>query len=167
MFYFFSNLSFFRKQIIRQRVRNSTGNLHTVSHHNPKTVLCYGDSNTWGYDSVTGSRFAIFSLCIRWPGVVQTMLGTNIRIVECGLSGRTTVMDDHAYPSWCNGRKVLGPTLHTTKPIDLVILFLGTNDLQTKYRKTAADVRFIFFLNKKNKKIDFFFYKNFVPNKIF
>ena len=53
-----------------------------------RTVLCYGDSNTWGSDPETGERFAPE---VRWPGVLARGLGEGFRVVEEGLSGRTTV----------------------------------------------------------------------------
>jgi lysophospholipase L1-like esterase len=37
-----------------------------------KTVLCYGDSNTWGFDPETGERFPED---VRWPGVLRAKLG--------------------------------------------------------------------------------------------
>lgn len=36
-----------------------------------KNILCFGDSNTWGYDPVTGSRYAYD---VRWTGRLQQML---------------------------------------------------------------------------------------------
>ena len=33
-----------------------------------KNILCFGDSNTWGYDPVTGSRYAYD---VRWTGRLQ------------------------------------------------------------------------------------------------
>jgi lysophospholipase L1-like esterase len=32
-----------------------------------RTILCYGDSNTWGYEPATGNRFPED---VRWPGVL-------------------------------------------------------------------------------------------------
>ena len=51
-----------------------------------KTVLCYGDSITWGYNPVDGSRFPFEQ---RWPGVLQARLGSSYRVIEEGLNGRT------------------------------------------------------------------------------
>jgi lysophospholipase L1-like esterase len=57
----------------------------------PKTVLCYGDSNTWGFRPDTKERFDEDT---RWPGVLRNELGGGFRVVEEGLNGRTTVWDD-------------------------------------------------------------------------
>lgn len=44
-----------------------------------KTVLCYGDSITWGFNPVDGSRFPFER---RWPGVLQAALGGGYRVIE-------------------------------------------------------------------------------------
>jgi lysophospholipase L1-like esterase len=56
-----------------------------------KTVLCYGDSNTWGYDPLTQDRFPRDT---RWPGILRHELGEGYLVIEEGLNGRTTVWDD-------------------------------------------------------------------------
>ena len=40
-----------------------------------KTVLCYGDSNTWGYMPETDGRFPWE---VRWPGIPLIKHGYNI-----------------------------------------------------------------------------------------
>lgn len=65
-----------------------------------KTILCYGDSNTWGYDPVTGGRLERDR---RWPGVLRTQLGEGYLVIEEGLNGRTTVWDD-PIEGYKNGR---------------------------------------------------------------
>lgn len=54
-------------------------------------ILCFGDSNTFGYDTVNDSRFP---WGIRWTSLVQEKLGEEYRIIEEGMGGRTTVWDD-------------------------------------------------------------------------
>jgi lysophospholipase L1-like esterase len=66
---------------------------------------------------------------IRWTGVCQQILGSGYRILEEGLPGRTTVYDDPC-DSLMNGLDALGYTLASQKPVDLVVLFLGTNDIK-------------------------------------
>ncbi len=101
-----------------------------------KTVLCYGDSNTWGYVGGTGERFAPD---VRWTGVMQTALGEGYRVIEEGLNGRTTVWDDPIEGDK-NGETYLRPCLETQKPIDLVVLMLGTNDLKRRFSLSAYDI---------------------------
>ena len=99
-----------------------------------KQILCYGDSNTWGTigrwlkSDEPSERFDEFT---RWPCVVQRELGENYHIIEEGLGGRTTI-----YPpvneAWKNGEPYLTPCLLSHRPLDLVIIMLGTNDLHVK-----------------------------------
>lgn len=91
-----------------------------------KRVLCFGDSNTWGYTPGTGERYGSGT---RWTGVAQQMLGDGYCIVEAGLSGRTTVFDD-PYDDYMNGAAALGYALLEASPVDLVVIMLGTNDLK-------------------------------------
>ena len=101
-----------------------------------KTILCYGDSNTWGYDPVTQDRFPVEE---RWPGVLAHELGAGYRVVEEGLGGRTTVWDD-PIEGYKNGREYLIPCLESHKPIDLITILLGTNDLKKRFSVSAYDV---------------------------
>lgn len=92
----------------------------------PKRILCYGDSNTWGAIPGTGARHPENK---RWTGICQTLLGDGYRILEEGLPGRTTVYDDPCEP-FMNGLGGLGYTLLSQKPLDLVVLCLGANDVK-------------------------------------
>ncbi len=101
-----------------------------------RTILCFGDSNTYGYDPVGGGRFA---RDVRWPGVLAAELGDGWHVIEEGLGGRTTVHDDPLQP-YCNGLEYLGPCLYSHAPLDLVVLFLGLNDLKPRFGLPASDV---------------------------
>jgi lysophospholipase L1-like esterase len=103
----------------------------------PKTILCYGDSNTWGF--VPGSEGERFAWEVRWPGVLQSELGFEYRVIEEGLSGRTTVLDNPLEP-YKNGREYLAPCLQSHQPLDLVAIFLGTNDLGDRYPLPPLDI---------------------------
>jgi lysophospholipase L1-like esterase len=102
-----------------------------------KNILCYGDSNTWGYNALTKERF---SPEIRWPGVLRKELGSLYWVVEEGLNGRTTVWDDPIEGEWKNGLRFLTPCLESHAPLDLVILMLGTNDLKMRYAVSTSDI---------------------------
>jgi hypothetical protein len=56
-----------------------------------KHILCYGDSNTWGYNAATGGRY---DDDVRWTQRLGEMLGPDYLIGEAGLNGRTTVFED-------------------------------------------------------------------------
>lgn len=90
-----------------------------------KTILCYGDSNTWGAIPMTGLRYPED---VRWTGVAAKELGPEYRIIEAGLSGRRTVWDD-PFDGYRNGLDGLGYFIHSAKPLDMVVLMLGCNDL--------------------------------------
>ena len=98
-----------------------------------KTILCYGDSNTWGYNPSMGGRYARDE---RWPGVLRKELGEGYLVIEEGLNGRTTVWDD-PIEGYKNGKTYLVPCLETHKPLDLVIILLGTNDLKMRFSVSA------------------------------
>ena len=88
-------------------------------------VLCYGDSNTWGYEASTAERLGRWD---RWPGVLQRELGDDVHVIEEGQNGRTTVFDVPFEPHR-NGLTHLPVALPTHHPLDVVVIDLGTNDL--------------------------------------
>ncbi|MFZ2102792.1 MAG: SGNH/GDSL hydrolase family protein [Oricola sp.] len=92
-----------------------------------KTVLAFGDSLTWGYDPVSPGRHARED---RWPSALAEALGGRAEVIAEGLNGRTTAFDDHLGDADRNGARVLPTLLATHKPLDLVIIMLGTNDLK-------------------------------------
>ena len=74
---------------------------------------------------------------MRWPGVLQGLLGPSWRVIEEGLGGRTTVFDDPTSVGR-NGRTYLLPCLDSHAPIDLVAIMLGTNDLKEIFHTTPS-----------------------------
>ena len=101
------------------------------------TVLCFGDSNTWGY--VPGSDAQRFAPSQRWPGVAAKVLGGAHRIIEEALNGRTTVWDDPMKPNR-RGRDHLVVALESHAPLDLTVIALGINDLKHHFGLSAVDV---------------------------
>ncbi len=93
-----------------------------------KNILCYGDSNTFGTNPC-GGRWDYQS---RWTGRLATELGPEYRIIEEGLGGRSTVWEDPLEPHR-NGLATLPIFLRSHRPLDLVILSLGTNDCKTYF----------------------------------
>ena len=102
-----------------------------------KTILCYGDSNTWGYNPETNNRFEYNE---RWANILGNLLGNEYNIIEEGLNGRTTVWDDPLRGGFRGGKTYLLPCLNSHKPLDLVILFLGTNDLKDRFNLSPKDI---------------------------
>jgi lysophospholipase L1-like esterase len=107
-----------------------------------KHVLCFGDSNTWGWDP-EATALAGFPVrhgaATRWTGVLQANLGNGFRVIEEGLNGRTTVFEDPVEVGR-SGRTYLEPCLLSHMPLDLVVLMLGTNDLKTRFSVPAGDI---------------------------
>jgi len=101
-----------------------------------KTIVCFGDSNTWGADPAGSGRLGID---VRWTGVLGAALGAGYRVIEEGLNGRTTTVDDPIYPH-LNGLRYLPACLDSHSPIDLVTIMLGTNDVKIRFDRTASDI---------------------------
>lgn len=100
-------------------------------------ILCFGDSNTWGYIPQQAERYP---RDVRWPGVLAEELGSSFHVVEEGLNGRTTVFDDPLEGCAKNGLRYLPACLDSHRPLNLVILMLGTNDLKARFSLTALDI---------------------------
>lgn len=105
-----------------------------------RSILCYGDSNTYGLSpewlSGTPGRHGPD---VRWPGVLQRLLGDEYNIIEEGLNGRTTVFDDPTSPGR-RGLDFLPICVESHLPLDLVILMLGTNDARSMYGVSPAEI---------------------------
>ncbi|MBI1374134.1 MAG: hypothetical protein GC159_15555 [Phycisphaera sp.] len=102
-----------------------------------KTILCFGDSNTWGY--IPGTDAWRFVHDVRWTGVLAAKLGGGFRVVEEGLNGRTTCWDD-PIKAGRRGLDHLPTLLESHAPIDLIVIMLGTNDLKHYLGLSANDI---------------------------
>ncbi|MGE4485193.1 MAG: SGNH/GDSL hydrolase family protein [Oscillospiraceae bacterium] len=102
-----------------------------------KNILCYGDSNTWGW--IPGKPDCRHPYEKRWTGILQKKLGEDYRVIEAGLNGRTTVFEDPVTPNR-NGRATLNCTLEMQRPFDLVVVMLGTNDTKIRFTATPRDI---------------------------
>lgn len=106
-----------------------------------KNVLCFGDSNTYGTPpmaSLEDSRR--FYGKTRWPGVMRKILGHAWHVIEEGLPGRTTIRDDIIEGRERNGQRYLLACLESHRPLDVIVLMLGTNDLKTRFGAPAEDI---------------------------
>ena len=116
----------------------------------PKTVVCYGDSNTHGMSGIVPVDFSRLPYASRWTTFLQSQFdqdGTPTRVIPEGLNGRTTCLDDEqcwmcvdGAPGGMNGRKYLLPCLHSHKPVDVVVLSLGCNDLKTRFNLSPSEI---------------------------
>lgn len=106
-----------------------------------KSVLCFGDSNTWGAAPMAHPEDRRrFGLEQRWPGVLRGRLGPGWHVIEEGLPGRTTGHDDPVEGVERNALRYLLPCLDSHKPLDAVVLKLGTNDLKARFGLTATQI---------------------------
>lgn len=106
-----------------------------------KTIVCYGDSNTWGSVSKGGEikERTRYPRSVRWTGVLQKLLGDDYEIINEGTSARTFVVKDEEKPERI-GITHLRSILKTNAPIDLVIVALGTNDTKGRYGLSAETI---------------------------
>lgn len=104
-----------------------------------KSVLCFGDSNTWGAATAPrpDGRYAAGE---RWPGVLRHELGADWTVIEEGLSGRTTVHADPVEGRWLDGSVYLPPCLRSHAPLDSIVIMLGTNDLKMRFSVPPGDI---------------------------
>ncbi len=101
-----------------------------------KHILCFGDSNTWGYASPEGERFAD---SVRWPRQLARLLGEDWLLAESGLNGRTTVFDD-PLGEGMSGLAHLLPIMSAHAPLSLMVVMLGTNDCKQRFAATPQNI---------------------------
>ena len=104
-----------------------------------KHILCFGDSNTWGYSPQDGSRFPPN---VRWTGTLQKTLGADYNIIEEGLNGRTTFINEEGEDArpFRSGSDVFSMILESHRPLDLVTIMLGTNDLKLEFNLSVEEI---------------------------
>jgi lysophospholipase L1-like esterase len=103
-------------------------------------ILCFGDSNVWGRSGASVDRY---TEDVRWTALVQKQLGSGYEIIEEGLRSRTTDLDDgddEQFPHRRNGEHYFRPCLESHGPLDLIILWLGTNDFKSKFSREPVGV---------------------------
>ena len=105
-----------------------------------KSIMCFGDSLTWGWIPVVeGAQTQRYAYEKRWTGVMSNELGNDYRIIEEGLSARTTSADDPNDPR-LNGSEYLPSALASHLPLDLVIVMLVTNDTKSFFHRTPFEI---------------------------
>ena len=101
-----------------------------------KTVICFGDTNTWGVDPKTDERLPFER---RWTGILTQELQHEYRVLEEGQAGRTTVCDD-PIEKHKNGLQYLMPCFQSHAPVDLLVVMLGTVQLKNRFNQSAQDI---------------------------
>ncbi|MEM5511726.1 SGNH/GDSL hydrolase family protein [Pseudoalteromonas sp. AS84] len=98
-----------------------------------KNILCFGDSNTWGLNSITGKRFDENT---RWTSLLAKNLECAFAIIEAGQPNRTLVHNP-PFDGVLSGVSYLKPYLEAHR-IDFIIIALGTNDLKKRFNLTPS-----------------------------
>lgn len=109
-----------------------------------KHIVCFGDSNTHGLcadpaDCADGGDR--FNEDERWTCLLQKLLGDEYLVIENGVSGRTTAFSDRFRDFIC-GLDDIGSALMAHRPVDLLIIMLGTNDTKERYGMNARCIGF-------------------------
>lgn len=105
-----------------------------------KTILCYGDSLTYGANPLMGGPRHAYE--DRWPTALETTLQGKVRCIAEGLGGRTTVHDDWYADADRNGARILPTILSSHDPLDMVIIMLGTNDMKPFHGRVALEASY-------------------------
>ncbi|MES2667960.1 MAG: GDSL-type esterase/lipase family protein [Pseudomonadota bacterium] len=105
-----------------------------------RTLLCFGDSNTHGTMPMPDLDFTgRFDRDERWTGRLARLL-PDWEVISEGQPGRTTVHDDPVEGPHRNGLTVLPALLESHRPVDVVLIMLGTNDLKPRFAMNAGDI---------------------------
>jgi lysophospholipase L1-like esterase len=106
-----------------------------------KTLLCFGDSNTHGTIPMrTRDEVSRYALGQRWPGVLQAALGADWWVIEEGLPGRTSSFDDPVEGEDRNALRYWQACLQSHRPVDAIVIMLGTNDLKARFMATPSRI---------------------------
>ena len=123
-----------------------------------KRILCYGDSNTWGY--ISGTDHLRYAENKRWTGLLAKKLGRKYQVIEEGLNSRTLYsVDKRPGREGRVGFDYLKPCLDTHDKIDCFVLMLGTNEFKADYNNTAEQIsamliKFIEYIKNYKSQID-------------
>ncbi|MBD8893875.1 GDSL-type esterase/lipase family protein [Roseibium litorale] len=102
----------------------------------PVSVVCFGDSLTWGFKPGERTRYGH---SVRWTRHLAKVLGEGFYVVEDGVNGRTTVFDDPMRGDK-NGFAHLATARKAHMPVGILVIMLGTNDLQSRFNMTAGAI---------------------------
>ena len=94
-----------------------------------KKILCYGDSNTYGFNPID---FSMFDENTRWTALLKKNLINDYEVIEEGMCDRTGFVNNPKGFLY-SAQRHFPKFISKTKNIDILILEIGTNDLQTQY----------------------------------
>jgi len=100
-----------------------------------KKVFIYGDSNVWG-----ASPNGRLPDSEQWSNILQSKIGIDYKIVQEGLPGRYAGSFAYEPRPHFNGQFCYEPIYRTASPVDIVIIALGTNDLNDRYNRSTDEI---------------------------
>ena len=98
-----------------------------------KKILCFGDSNTFGYNPHNGSRY---NENTRWTGILKNLCKNNYEIIEAGCNNRTAFSNNPDGIEF-TGYMILPKYLKDF--YDTIIFAIGINDLQKFYNPISEE----------------------------
>ena len=101
-----------------------------------KNILCYGDSNTFGFNSKVNSRYDENT---RWTAILQKNLGAEYKVINEGMPNRTGFVENPDGILF-SSQKHFPEILSKIDSVYILILAIGTNDLMFKYNITFDTV---------------------------
>lgn len=106
-----------------------------------KNVLFFGDSNFWcgriGTTNLAPGPAERLAWEERVAGIAQALLGSDWRVIEDALPGRTATIDDPLSPNHM-GLRHLEIALELHAPVDVLVLMIGTNEIREMFGMSAA-----------------------------
>ena len=102
-----------------------------------KNILCYGDSNTWGY--IPLGNHTRYSDKIRYPMVLQSLLGEDYKVFEDGLCGRCICNNYQNSDDSYNGSVDFPRKIQAFDSLEYVVIMLGTNDMKDEFKSTSLE----------------------------
>lgn len=101
-----------------------------------KTILCFGDSNTWG---AVPNSYNRYPRSVRFTSVLQSLLGEDYEVISEGLPGRTFSAFE-ASKLHRAGITHIQAILESADPVELVIIMLGTNDVKNTFNLSPEEI---------------------------
>lgn len=113
-----------------------------------KRILVYGDSNSFGWARSPEKDIYRLPIDQIWPQVMAQKLGPNYEVEVNALGGRTVKRDQKdgngtgksLSGKLFNGMVSLPAVLSENLPLDIVIVMLGTNDANSRYKNNAKAI---------------------------
>jgi lysophospholipase L1-like esterase len=102
-----------------------------------KRILCFGDSNTWGFIPAGGLQR--YPENVRWTGLLQDKLADRAKVIDFGLCGCESGGWSMHKPFNTDAQSLFPSVLLASMPVDIVFIMLGTNDIKSRNEWKSGD----------------------------